>query len=105
MLWSYRPRKNTYTKEEVNIAVQLAGLEELVKSLRGGLDSLLEEGGKGLSGGEKQRISIARALVANKSILLLDESFSALDNINSQMIEKEILTTDKTVLSITHRLN
>ena len=58
-----------------------------------------------LSGGEKQRISLARALLSDKPIFLLDESFSALDKKNSIEIEKNILNLDKTIISISHRVN
>lgn len=96
---------NKYTDDEINKAVKFSGLDGLIKSLSNGIDTYIEEGGKNFSGGEKQRISLARALLSDKSIFLLDESFSALDNKNSMEIEKNILDIDKTIIMISHRPN
>jgi len=96
---------NKYTDDEINKAVKFSGLDGLIKSLPNGIDTYIEEGGKNFSGGEKQRISLARALLSDKSIFLLDESFSALDNKNSMEIEKNILDIDKTIIMISHRPN
>lgn len=96
---------DAYINEEIEEVIEIAGLKEIIESLPEGIDSLIKEGGKGFSGGEKQRISIARALLANKSILLLDESFSALDSKNSLEIERKILDLNKTIISISHRPN
>ncbi len=94
-----------YTDEEINKAIELSGLNGVIESLSNGIDTYIEEGGKNFSGGEKQRISLARALLSDKSIFLLDESFSALDNKNAIEIEKKVLELDKTIISITHRAN
>lgn len=96
---------NKYTDEEISKVIELSGLNELIKNLPNGIDTHIEEGGKNFSGGEKQRISLARALLSDKSIFLLDESFSALDNKNSMEIEKNILDLDKTIIMISHRTN
>ena len=64
------------------------------------------EGGKNLSGGEKQRVSIARCLVRETPILLMDEATAALDNNIAQMVESKILSIDNlTRIIVTHRLN
>lgn len=97
---------NDYTDEEVMKVVKIAGLYKLVSSLPNGIYEDVGENGNKLSGGEKQRISISRALIKNSSILLLDESTSALDNITSFEIEQAILSIkDLTAIVITHKLN
>lgn len=96
---------DSYTEEEINRAIELSGLSKVIKNLPNGINTYIEEGGKNFSGGEKQRISLARALLSDKSIFLLDESFSALDKKNSVEVEKNILNLDKTVISISHRAN
>jgi ATP-binding cassette subfamily C protein len=96
---------NKYTDEEINKVIKLSGLSQLIKDLPNGIDTYIEEDGKNFSGGEKQRISLARALLSDKSIFLLDESFSALDNKNSMEIERNILELDKTIIMISHRTN
>jgi len=97
---------NDYTDEEVMKVIKIAGLYKLVSSLPNGIYEDVGENGNKLSGGEKQRISISRALIKNSSILLLDESTSALDNITSFEIEQAILSIkDLTAIVITHKLN
>lgn len=97
---------NDYTDEEVMKVIKIAGLYKLVSSLPNGIYEDIGENGNKLSGGEKQRISISRALIKNSSILLLDESTSALDNITSFEIEQAILSIkDLTAIVITHKLN
>lgn len=85
-------------------ALHIACAKDFVKDLTLGLDTLLGEGGLGLSEGQMQRIAIARALYSDSPILMLDEATSGLD----EEIEKQLLTnlramTDKTVLIVTHR--
>ncbi|MDO5726161.1 MAG: ABC transporter ATP-binding protein [Tissierellia bacterium] len=94
------------TTEEMNIAAKKAGLDEVINRLPHGWDTLVGEGGSLLSGGEKQRVSIARAFLKNAPILLLDEITSALDGVNEAIITKSIeeLSKDKTVIIIAHRL-
>lgn len=76
-------------------------LRELYEKIKDGEYSI-----KDLSGGEKQRISLARAIIADNDLILMDESTSALDNITSSIIEKRILENkDKTVIAIIHRFN
>ncbi len=95
-----------YRPEEIQAAVRLAGLEGLIASLENGIDTEVLENGRRFSGGEKQRIAIARALLHKRSLLLLDEATSALDEENAGKIERAILgLKDITCLSVTHRLS
>ena len=91
-------------KEEVlNSIIIKSGLETLVKEK--GLDYKCGENGCNLSGGEKQRIAIARGLLKNSQIILLDEITSALDNETSNTITNNVLQlNDITKIMITHRL-
>jgi ATP-binding cassette subfamily B protein len=96
---------NDYSDEEVMKVIKIAGLYNLVSSLSKGIYEDVGENGNKLSGGEKQRVSISRALIKKSSILLLDESTSALDNKTSFEIEKAILSIpDLTSIVITHKL-
>ncbi|MBL4937726.1 ABC transporter ATP-binding protein [Clostridium sp. YIM B02515] len=95
-----------YSSECINRAVKLSGLDELIDSLPNGIDSEVGENGCNISGGEKQRIAIARALIKNTPILILDEATSSLDNKTSFSIENSILDLDDlTCIVITHKLN
>ena len=92
--------------EEVQAAAKAARCHDFIMKLPQGYDTLVEEGGSNLSGGEKQRISIARAMLKNAPIIILDEATSALDAENEAEILSAIdeLTKDKTVIMIAHRL-
>jgi len=74
-------------------------------SLPDKLDSIVEEGGKNFSGGEKQRIGLARAFLANREFFLLDEPTSNLDILNEAIILKSLAdeAKDKTVILVSHR--
>lgn len=94
-----------YNEEQIQSAVNLSGLNDLVNSLPSNIDSEVGENGCNLSGGEKQRIAIARAIIKNTPILVLDEATSSLDNETSYNIEKSILSIKElTCLIITHKL-
>ena len=67
------------TSEEIDRAIRLAQAEEFVSKLENGTAHLIAQGGRNVSGGQKQRLSIARALARNAEILIFDDSFSALD--------------------------
>lgn len=95
-----------YPDSEIDEAVQKAELSELVMQLPNGLNENIESDSSNFSGGEKQRLAIARFLLKNHRILLMDESTSALDNLTAVEIENRLLQMkDLTVISIVHRFN
>ena len=98
---------NNATKEEIEQVVKKSLIYDKIMELDNTYDTLLGESGVILSGGEKQRLSIARALLKNSNIILFDESTSALDNITQGKVQNQIYKLDKTktVLIIAHRLS
>ena len=97
--------KPTATLEEVRAAAKAARCDDFIMALPEGYDTLVQEGGNNLSGGEKQRISIARAILKDAPIIILDETTSALDTENEHEVLAAIeeLTENKTVIMIAHR--
>lgn len=94
-----------YTDDEILKAGKMAGLSKLLETLTDGIYDDVGENGSKLSSGEKQRVAIARALIKKTSIMLLDESTSALDNETAYSIEKSILSLENvTSIVITHKL-
>lgn len=93
--------------EEVEKAAKKAYCHEFIAKLPDGYDTLVGEGGGSLSGGEKQRISIARAMLKDAPIIILDEATSSVDPENEQLLQTAIdeLTRYKTVIMIAHRLS
>lgn len=98
--------KPTATLEEVRAAAKAARCDDFIMALPEGYDTLVQEGGNNLSGGEKQRISIARAILKDAPIIILDETTSALDTENEHEVLAAIeeLTENKTVIMIAHRI-
>ena len=92
--------------DEVIAAAKKACCHELILSLPDGYDTVIGEGGATLSGGEKQRISIARAIMKNAPIIILDEATANVDPENEKEITEAIgnLTREKTIIMIAHRL-
>ena len=95
------------THEQVVEAAKRACCHDFILSLPEGYDTIIGEGGSTLSGGEKQRISIARAILKDAPIIILDEATSSVDPENEQALLYAIqeLTKDKTLISIAHRLS
>ena len=95
------------TAADVAEAVRAARIEDLVASLPDGLDTLVGERGHRLSGGEKQRLAIARMLLKDPSIVILDEATSHLDSENEQLVQQALARAlaGRTSLVIAHRLS
>ena len=87
-------------------AAKAARCHDFIMALPDGYDTLIGEGGSTLSGGEKQRISIARAILKNAPIVILDEATASVDPENEHLIQQAIsnLTHGKTIIVIAHRL-
>ncbi|MFD0675236.1 type I secretion system permease/ATPase [Cohnella sp. GCM10027633] len=97
----------TASIEEIVQVTKLAGAHDFILELAEGYDTLVGEQGAGLSGGQKQRIAIARALLANPSILIFDEATSALDYESERIIQQNLkrICQGRTVFIIAHRLS
>ena len=95
------------TEEEMFAAARAAAIHERIMELDNGYDTIVGERGYRLSGGEKQRIAIARVILKNPRILILDEATSALDTHSERLIQAalEPLMQDRTTLAIAHRLS
>ena len=99
-----RPDAN---KEDILEAAKLSMCDEFIDNLENGFETMIGENGIKLSGGEKQRLSIARAFLKNSRIILLDEATSSLDSDTEEKIQKALdkLTINKTTIVIAHRLS
>ena len=99
--------KPTATQKEVEMAAERARIHDFIMGLPNGYDTLAGEAGIKFSGGEKQRISIARMLLKDSPIVILDEATAALDGENEKLIQEALdeLQRNKTVITIAHRLN
>lgn len=94
-----------YSEEQVIEALKKAGIYETIRQLPEGLREQIQENGKNFSGGELQRIALARLFLRNKTMTFLDEITSGLDNATAYEIEKRLLEENMTIISITHRYN
>jgi len=97
----------TASNDEVREVTKLSFCDEFISNLPNKFETLIGENGVRLSGGEKQRLSIARAMLKKSSIILLDEATSSLDSETEAKIQKALktLTKDKTTIVIAHRLS
>jgi ATP-binding cassette, subfamily B, bacterial len=95
------------TDAELEEATRAAAIHERIAELPDGLDTVVGERGYKLSGGEKQRIAIARVLLKNPRILILDEATSSLDSVSERLIQAALarLTEGRTTIAIAHRLS
>lgn len=95
------------TKKQIKSAMRFAQLDKIVKNFPEKENTIVGERGVKLSGGEKQRVSIARAIIANKKILVLDEATSSLDSETEYEIQKDLekLMKGRTSIIIAHRLS
>ena len=94
------------TDDDVMNAAKACGCHDFIMSLPDGYETVIGEGGTSLSGGEKQRISIARAIMKDSPIIILDEATANVDPENEAELTKAIeeLTKEKTIIMIAHRL-
>jgi len=92
-------------EEKIQEAITRAGLRSFVENLPKGLETIIEDNGRNISGGERSRIAIARALLNESEILILDEAFQSLDYETARAIEKTILDLPElTVVNVSHIL-
>lgn len=94
------------TEAELIKAAEKAGLLPLIQSMEAGFDTLIGEGGRGLSGGEKQRLALARAFIKQPSLIVFDEPTTGLDLVTEQILQSSIkeLSERATMITVAHRL-
>lgn len=99
--------KTDATQDEIEAAAEAANIDEFIRSLPAGYDTVVGESGGKLSGGQRQRLTIARAIVRNARILILDEATSNLDTESERLVQSalEHLMRGRTTLVIAHRLS
>ena len=94
-----------YSDEHLLNVAKISGVDEFVRHNPAGYDFMLKERGEGLSGGQKQSINLARAILHNPALLILDEPTSSMDTATEKMIIDNLInwSEDKTLVAITHR--
>jgi ATP-binding cassette subfamily B protein len=102
-----RYAKPDATEAELEAAARAANIHDTIASFEGGYDTVVGERGYRLSGGEKQRIAIARVLLKDPAVLVLDEATSALDTISERVVQRalEAASAGRTTIAIAHRLS
>ena len=94
-----------YSNKKILDILKKVNLHQFIKKLPGGLSHIIKQDGKNISGGEKQRIAIARSLIKNPEIIVLDEATSGLDTFTEEKIYQTIKKLRKTVIVVSHRIN
>ena len=99
--------KSDASDEEIINAAKKAGCHDWIMSLENGYDTVISESGGNISGGEKQRIAVARAILKDAPVILLDEATASLDIENESLVQRSIneLVKGKTVIIVAHHLN
>jgi ATP-binding cassette subfamily B protein len=107
ILYNIRYGRPEASDEEVREAARMAQIDTFIQALPDGYDSMVGERGLKLSGGEKQRVAIARTILKGPPILILDEATSALDSHTEKEIQDalDLVAKDRTTLVIAHRLS
>ena len=97
----------TADEEELRTALELAGAWEFIEDLEEGLETMVGDRGAKLSGGQRARVSLARALLKRPSLLILDEASSALDAETERRIQENLIASgsDRATLAVAHRLS
>lgn len=96
-------RKNS--DEEIMESIKVANLEELLSSFPLGLETRISESGHNLSGGQRQKTSIARTIISDPKIIFMDEPTSALDNISEKIVMNNLFKVCSTMIVVAHRLS
>ena len=96
-------KENSYA--DLSELINSVGLEDFVSSKEGNIEYMLDENGANISGGEKKRLAMARALYKQSKIILADEPTSGLDATNAKLIEDVLINSEQMVINITHNLD
>lgn len=110
MLFSGSIRENItmgrdFSDDEINHVIGATNLKELVDSFPLGLETRISESGQNLSGGQRQKIAIARTIISNPQIVFLDEPTSALDNASEKIVMDHLFHIQATLVVVAHRLS
>lgn len=95
-----------FSGKDINNALFKSSLQTDIENFKDGIDTIVGENGANISGGEKQRIAIARSLINGKDTILIDEGTSALDRENRAAIEENLLKSENlTIIMVSHNLD
>ena len=94
-----------YDQNELDNIIDIVGLKALIDKKENGINEIISNNGENISGGEKQRINLARALLRKPSVLFLDEAFASLDAASEQSIREKLFKNDITIIEISHKVN